>query len=258
MRQVKFILAWFLLSSLIGEAKLYEVVVDNLNLRAGPNQNFEVLKKLQKGEKLEVVYQRYGWCKVKLPPDVILFIYKRYVDKLDGKGVVNANRVNVRARPSLKANVVGQLNEGDEVEIIEGSGNWYGIQAPLNCYGWVKAEYLKPWEVAEKEKEVEEKEVEKDLEEAVTQEVERVVEEEGISPEGEETAFVGEEIFRGKLKEVGRIFGRKSRYKLVTPEGCIYYIIGKDEELIPYLDQEVIIKGEKIEEDLIKVLSISF
>jgi hypothetical protein len=92
----------------------------------------------------------------------------------------------------------------------------------------------------------------------VTQEVERVVEEEEISPEEEETSFVEEEIFRGKLKEVGRIFGRKSRYKLVTPEGYIYYVLGKDEELIPYLDQEVVIKGEKIEEDLIKVLSISF
>jgi subtilisin family serine protease len=43
------------------------------------------------------------------------------------KGIVTSKFLNVRQQPSLTANKIGRLNEGDRVEVIEFVGEWYKI-----------------------------------------------------------------------------------------------------------------------------------
>lgn len=59
-------------------------------------------------------------------------------------GVVNANRLNVRAAPRLFSRAIGQLTRNTTVQILGREGNWYQIvYAPAtDGVGWVSATYI--------------------------------------------------------------------------------------------------------------------
>ena len=68
---------------------------------------------------------------------------------------VTADRVNVRARPSLQAEVIGQLNRGEQVKVVgeiltlknqekEPKILWRLIQLPSRFHVWVYASYVDP------------------------------------------------------------------------------------------------------------------
>ena len=228
-----------------------EVNVESLYLRAGPNKNFEILKKLKKGDVLEFVEKKYGWTRVVLPSDTPLYVYREMVAISGNRAIVVKNRVNVRARPHLNSSVVTQVNRGEILRIMDMEKKWIKIYPPAGATGWVKSEYLKeyeqkpvsdtPTDTAEKEVAVEE---EQESEEIGAQESSR-----------DQLSIVQNQIFRGKITDVGRILGRKSRYKLETEEG-MYYLKGSEDMILQYLGREVIIEGEKVDRDLIYIHNI--
>ena len=59
-----------------------------------------------------------------------------------GLGTVTANRLNVRSGPSTSYNIVGTLNNGENVEILSRDNNWYEVSAN-NLTGYVSASYIK-------------------------------------------------------------------------------------------------------------------
>ena len=59
-------------------------------------------------------------------------------------GTVTANVLNVRARPATHYEVVGQLQQGDEVQVLEENEEWYKIVAPRNVRAWIAAAFVGP------------------------------------------------------------------------------------------------------------------
>ena len=59
-----------------------------------------------------------------------------------GLGTVTANKLNVRSGPSTSYNIVGTLNNGENVEILSRDNNWYEVSAN-NLTGYVSASYIK-------------------------------------------------------------------------------------------------------------------
>ena len=57
-------------------------------------------------------------------------------------GEVKATRLNVRARPGLQYEAVGQVLQGDKVTVLAVEGDWVGIAAPPNCSAWVPSNFL--------------------------------------------------------------------------------------------------------------------
>lgn len=58
-----------------------------------------------------------------------------------GKGSVNASAVNARSVPIIAlGTVVGQLNKGEHITVLEKSKGWYRIVAPTRFKAWVRAE----------------------------------------------------------------------------------------------------------------------
>ena len=56
---------------------------------------------------------------------------------------VNAERVNLRARPVADSEVVAQAVEGDRLTVVRVDGDWAAVRAPTNAETWVKAEFVK-------------------------------------------------------------------------------------------------------------------
>jgi len=247
---------FFLVKAEAGSFNRLIVDTDSLYLRAGPNQNFEVLRKLKKGEILKKVSEKYGWTEIELPSDIRLYISGDYISKQGFLGTVNADSVNVRVAPLLNATVLGQLNKGDTVSITNSDTDWIEIMAPKGFTGWVKSGYLKSYSA-----DIIEPEKKQDLKDEIINPVsfsqaELKIENKETSSQAKSEKESPVDVFKGRVEDVGRVFNKKSQYKLVTPEGRKYYLIDFDAGIIVYLGREVTIEGELVSDDVIKIIKM--
>lgn len=129
------------------ETPQYRAIItgDSVNLRSGPGVNFEILRKMNKGNAVLVVGPgKNDWLKVNLPRNSKAFIHKKFLSvKNSIYGIVNASRVNIRAGEGTRFNVIGQLNTEDIVEIVLQGKEWIQIFPYSNCFAWVHKDFVK-------------------------------------------------------------------------------------------------------------------
>ncbi len=129
-----------------------EITSDRVNVRAGPDLNFEIIYSLDKGQKIEVKEEQFGWYRIQLPEECVLYINKEFVSKDADNYLAKAEGVNVRSGAGFEFNVVGQLSKGSKIEVIREELKWYGIKATPDCSGWVNSKYIRFYETMEKYK----------------------------------------------------------------------------------------------------------
>lgn len=64
------------------------------------------------------------------------------VDAANVTGTVTANILNVRSGASTSNSVVGQVSEGEKVEILSSDDGWYKIEYDNNKTGWSSSDYI--------------------------------------------------------------------------------------------------------------------
>jgi uncharacterized protein YgiM (DUF1202 family) len=225
-----------------------QVTADNVNIRAGYNINFEVIHKLKKNDKLVVIDREFNWYKVELPTEASCFISKKYITKATDseEGKVNVSKLNVRARPSLKSSVLCQLTKYDKVKIKEGfNKNWYKIQSPKNCYGWVHTKYMKYYSTL-KEYEEEKKRVSNLNIELPIDDKSVLKEEEIVEKSKEEKKFNFQQI--GTIKKSFSFFIHPSSYKLVQDNRTICYLRTDKATLNSFINLKVKVFGNILED----------
>ena len=115
-----------------------EINSENANLRADATVTSETICMLNKGDGVEVVRQLYDWYKIRLPRQAPSYISKDFVSDIGkDRGEVLKDNVNIRLRPDISAPILGRLNSGDLVIILEGTPPWYKIEPVKNSFGWV-------------------------------------------------------------------------------------------------------------------------
>lgn len=120
-----------------------KIKIDNVNIRAGGDQNFEILAKVNSDDLVKVTEESYGWYKIKLPQSAACYAAVDFIEKNQTGGVSKASNLNIRAKPNREASIIGQLKKGDAVLIInEGADGWYQIKPPENCFGWVRMDLV--------------------------------------------------------------------------------------------------------------------
>lgn len=119
------------------------VKTDNVNVRAGQNNNYEVLAGVNKGDELVVVDKSYSWCKVYLPESARMYVKMSYTKLVSTQvGEITADRVNIRARANTTSSIIGQFVRGDQFFIRENSGEWLRIRPLAKAYGWVREDLI--------------------------------------------------------------------------------------------------------------------
>ena len=119
------------------------IVGKSVRIRAGANENYEELIRLNEGDRVKVVEKAYTWYKIQLPPGAKSYVSSKYIISVDDKnGMISGDRVNVRAGASVNSSVITQLGQGDKIVILEKLPDWYKIQPVENSYGWVKEEFI--------------------------------------------------------------------------------------------------------------------
>ncbi|HIN58912.1 MAG TPA: hypothetical protein EYM88_02255, partial [Gammaproteobacteria bacterium] len=94
-----------------------------------------------------VVHSRAeDWVRV-IPPSgaLRLWVHGKYLTKTAGHSSVQANGIRIRTKPSTDPTsvVVGFLNQGDQVNIIDQRGLWSAIDLPMKVPAWVLADKIR-------------------------------------------------------------------------------------------------------------------
>ncbi|MBI3991429.1 MAG: SH3 domain-containing protein [Candidatus Omnitrophica bacterium] len=115
---------------------------ENVNMRSGPDLNFEIIGKLNRKKKLVVTGKKEGWYKVQLPADILSYIHKDYLDVEGAVGKVKGDRVNIRCGAGENFTILGQINNGESVAILGKKGEWWEIKPLKEAAGWVHSDFV--------------------------------------------------------------------------------------------------------------------
>lgn len=196
---------------------------DGINLRAAPNVRAESIAKLKRETKLKVLSERFDWYKVNLPKTAVCFISRKYVkfSTLMNEGIVTADKVNLRAKPSQNAAIIGQINKDQIVRIIKAEPDWYAISAPQDeAFGWVHKKFIDYYSEFNA----------------------------GFVDRQDELPQISPPIATGIIKPMGIFFKRRGTHRLIIDGKTAYYLRADDKELLNnYSGYKVNIFGKTIE-----------
>ncbi|MBU2541195.1 MAG: SH3 domain-containing protein [Candidatus Omnitrophica bacterium] len=218
------------------------IKAERVNVRSGPHLNFETLGKVKKGQDITVVGEKQDWYKVRVPSNFSVFVDYKFVQKrTEPVGVVKGKRVNVRAKPNLKATLLGQLNKGEIVTIRGQNNEWLKIAPTPNCFAWIKAEfvnYIRAGLAKEPADEIElVKKPEPKVEKASS----------GCKKCGQKRKETP--TAKGIVEDSGRLLNKRSLAKLIDKNNEIEYFLDADKKLLDtYGNSRVAVWGEVIKD----------
>jgi len=128
-----------------------QVAVNDLNVRGQAGLKGEVVTRLNKGDAVTVISQLNldkhatgepaQWAKIALPTSNHVWVNTKYIDAANK--TVSAKKLNLRAGPGENFSVLGVVEQGTAVNIINSKGAWSEIEPPSSAYAFVAAMYLK-------------------------------------------------------------------------------------------------------------------
>lgn len=139
---------WVAKRYVIGVQKAAVVTADRLRVRSTPSGSGNIIGYLGQGQIVNVLETKNDWTKI-ATPSFTGWVFSVYLSSDDQKetgirqtGWVAADSLNVRARPSLKAERVETITHGQRVRIVSKQGEWYQIVTDHGKMGWVASEYI--------------------------------------------------------------------------------------------------------------------
>ena len=94
-----------------------EIAADRVYIRGGDGINYTILAVAERGDRVRVAARRFSWLAIAVPRNCTVWLHKSMLETdADGKqATLSKDRVNVRARPTLKGDILGQLPRGERV-----------------------------------------------------------------------------------------------------------------------------------------------
>ena len=142
-----FCLAFLLGYTGLGAAASVAVVdASSLNVRSGPGPQHGISDRVIKGDQLPLLEQRGDWYKVRLASGSAGWVAGWLVnikeeapaaDRTSKQVVIKTGILNVREGPGTGNAQVGTVHNGDKLQVLESSGDWYKVKLPSGSSGWV-------------------------------------------------------------------------------------------------------------------------
>lgn len=152
-------------------ARALEVTGSVVNLRQGPGTTHPVVGKVDQGTRLSVLDSTPGWYQVTAPDGVQGYITAAYVKAAASSqssasdpvaaptkssssisesaspavrsGEVTGRVVNLRFGPGTTYPRIGQVKQGECLEIFNSSGDWYLVKSDGGQQGWIAGSLIK-------------------------------------------------------------------------------------------------------------------
>jgi len=132
---------WLAIVSISSAQIPVRVIGERVNMRAKPRLNAEVVVQAQYDDQLTAYEIGEEWIEVTPPEAVDLWVSKKFVQQ--PQNTIGANRVNVRAGPSINYNIVDTLSLGDPV-VPRGKEiqDWINIAPTPNSRVWIHRDFV--------------------------------------------------------------------------------------------------------------------
>jgi N-acetylmuramoyl-L-alanine amidase len=130
------------------------ISTDTVNVRSGPGLSYPLVLTAKRGEKYSIVKENGDWIEIKLSLGQTGWVVNWLVSKdnqnnsgqadtSSGKKIakVNTDQLRIRSGPGTSFPIIGFLNQGQEVTILDQNENWYKITSVFG-EGWVIREFL--------------------------------------------------------------------------------------------------------------------
>lgn len=124
---------------------LADVSKESVNVRAGPNTNFEKIDKLNKGTQVVVLGRSYEWYKVEPLSTIKEYIRSDYLKTEGGEDVaaVLGDNVNVRSSADSNAASLGEIKKGTLVKVLGQTNGWSLLAPVAGTAAWINQDFLK-------------------------------------------------------------------------------------------------------------------
>jgi N-acetylmuramoyl-L-alanine amidase len=126
------------------------ITEDTVNIRNGPSLSYQLVKQVNKGEKFKIIKEKGDWIQIQLSPSKTGWVADWVVTKSSGEKTniskkmtaeANTNQLRVRSGPGTSFRIIGYLDKGQAVSVLEENENWLKITAAFGD-GWVAREYI--------------------------------------------------------------------------------------------------------------------
>jgi N-acetylmuramoyl-L-alanine amidase len=126
------------------------ITEDTVNIRNGPSLSYQLVKQVNKGEKFKIIKEKGDWIQIQLSPSKTGWVADWVVTKSSGETTniskkltaeANTNQLRVRSGPGTSFRIIGYLDKGQAVSVLEENENWLKITAAFGD-GWVAREYI--------------------------------------------------------------------------------------------------------------------
>lgn len=142
------------------------ISTDTVNVRGGPGLSYPLIKIAKRGENYSIVKEQGEWLEIQLSFGKTGWVVNWLVTKEKGvqtanastavgskstKATPNIDQLRVRSGPGTSFRIVGFLNKGQGVTVLDQNENWYKISSTFG-EGWVVKDFLQLNTVTQKDK----------------------------------------------------------------------------------------------------------
>jgi N-acetylmuramoyl-L-alanine amidase len=130
------------------------IAENTVNVRNGPSLSYQLVKQVKRGEKFTVIKEQGDWIHIQLSSAKTGWVANWVVTKTSNgtttsgssnsnkmTAEANTNQLRVRTGPGTNFRIIGYLNKGQAVSVIDDNENWVKIAAGFG-EGWVSREFL--------------------------------------------------------------------------------------------------------------------
>ena len=94
-------------------------------------------------EQLTLIEREQDWVRVRHRNGFPVWIHQEFVSVEGSTGTMIADNVNTRAVPVIaEGTVMGQLNRGEQVQLLGSRNQWFRVTAPARFEAWAKAKEI--------------------------------------------------------------------------------------------------------------------
>jgi len=238
---VAILLTWGVFLSAAGYAEkqtipfVGEITDNDINIRCDATIASQVISTVNRHVIVDVIAEAFEWYKIKLPRNAICYIKAGYVNivpRSEGEGsskfgITNADSVNIRLEPNETSCILGRVNKGKALNIVDQLGDWLKITAPDTTHGWINKKFVAPLQAPPV---------------VHLPAVPLAVRADAI-PAGTEKIEKDKITVIGVIEPYGKIIGRKGTHKIISKEKKTYILRGDKKQLNSCSYRQVAVKG---------------
>jgi len=114
---------------------------DPIAVYTNPNKRSVLIAILDFRKQLRIIKTSPEWTEVRSDEGFPVWVHKDYIQVLDDIGTISSNGVNARSVPLITTgSVVGSLNRGQTLAVLDKQGVWYRVMSPNSFKAWVKTD----------------------------------------------------------------------------------------------------------------------